>query len=135
MYEDLIKRLRYAVTYDPRIVVQDCKDAADIIEELQTYADLYEYISSLSLKLARSVLEAWPKWIPVSDRLPEPNTRVIGFMAWKGITVIEYQNGKWYSIDHLQPLPDEAVTHWMSLPKPPKEDEAEEADAEAEEGE
>ena len=63
------------------------------------------------------------KWIPVAERLPEQNTRVIGFMAWKGITAIEYQNGKWYSIDHLQSLPNEAVTHWMPLPKPPKDGE------------
>ena len=40
-----------------------------------------------------------PKWIPVTERLPEQNTRVIGFMAWKGITAIEYQHGKWYSIE------------------------------------
>ena len=65
-----------------------------------------------------------PKWIPVTERLPENNTRVIGFMAWKSMTAIERQHNKWYSIDHLEPLPDEAVTHWMPLPEPPKEDEA-----------
>lgn len=63
------------------------------------------------------------KWIPVTERLPEEYTRVIGFMAWKAMTAIEYQNGKWYSIDHLEPLPDEAITHWMPLPEPPKEEE------------
>lgn len=75
-------------------------------------------------------LEAMPaadvqpvKWISVAERLPEQNTRVIGFMAWKGITAIEYQHGKWYSIDHLQSLPNEAVTHWMPLPEPPKDGE------------
>ena len=62
-----------------------------------------------------------PKWIRVDERLPEQNTRVIGFMAWKGVTAIEYQNGHWYSIANLQPLPNEAVTHWMPLPDPPKE--------------
>ncbi len=60
------------------------------------------------------------KWIPVTEMLPEQNTRVIGFMAWKGITAIEYQHGKWYSTDHLQSLPNEAVTHWMPLPEPPE---------------
>ena len=60
-------------------------------------------------------------WIPCSERLPREYTRVIGYMAWKAMTAIEYQHGKWYSIDHLEPLPDEAVSHWMPLPKPPKE--------------
>lgn len=107
-YDELIKKLRGCVGFRCR----DCElkneevcnpilmeQAADAIEELQK-----------------------PKWIPVSERLPEQNTRVIGFMAWKGITAIEYQHGKWYSIDHLQPLPNEAVTHWMPLPEQPKEE-------------
>lgn len=62
-----------------------------------------------------------PRWIPVTERLPEEYTRVIGYMAWKAMTTIEYQHGRWYSIDHLEPLPDEAVSHWMPLPQPPKE--------------
>ena len=62
-----------------------------------------------------------PKWIPCSERLPLEYTRVIGYMAWKAMTAIEYQHGRWYSIDHLEPLPDEAVSHWMPLPQPPKE--------------
>ena len=62
-----------------------------------------------------------PKWISVKDRLPEEYTRVIEYMAWKAMTAIEYQNGKWYSIGHLEPLPDAAVTYWMPLPEPPEE--------------
>lgn len=61
------------------------------------------------------------RWIPVTEELPREYERVIGYMAWKAMTAIEYQHGRWYSIDHLEPLPDEAVSHWMPLPKPPKE--------------
>lgn len=66
-------------------------------------------------------IEPEQRWIPCGERLPEEYTRVIGYMAWHAMTVIEYQHGRWYSIDHLEPLPDEAVSHWMPLPKPPKE--------------
>ena len=62
------------------------------------------------------------KWIPCGERMPEEYTRVIGYMAWHAMTAIEYQHGRWFSIDHLEPLPDEAVSHWMPLPKPPKEE-------------
>ena len=34
MYDDLAKRLRYAASYDERIVIETCKEAADAIEEL-----------------------------------------------------------------------------------------------------
>lgn len=120
MYEELVKRLRRCEQFKCRECeyeqIMGCRaklnsEAADAIEELEACADFYEHTSAMGLKLARSVLEAWPKWIPVSDRLPEEYTRVIGFMAWKAMAAIEYQNGKWYSIDHLAPLPDEAVTH------------------------
>lgn len=66
-------------------------------------------------------LKAQQRWIPVTERMPVEYTRVIGYMAWKAMTAIEYQHGRWYSIDHLEPLPDEAVSHWMPLPQPPKE--------------
>ena len=139
MYEDLAKRLRdvagggreekcdscpYAEEY-PCCV--DCleklhKQAADAIEELSMKLHGDEAaIAGMKREIERMVVADKPRWISVQERLPEENTRVIGFMAWKGITAIEYQHGKWYSIDHLQPLPDEAVTHWMQLPTPPKE--------------
>lgn len=67
-------------------------------------------------------LEPEPQWIPCSERLPREYTRVIGYMAWKAMTAIEYQHGRWYSIDHLEPLPDEAVIAWMPLPTPYREE-------------
>ena len=106
MYDELVKRLRDMAQSDGNIksnyIGLSLLQAADAIEKLSD----------------RNV----GKWIPVTERLPEEYTRVIGFMAWKSMTAIEYQNGKWYSIDHLEPLPDEAVTHWMPLPQPPKEE-------------
>lgn len=110
-YEILLNQLRDPIrlsfcTESDAVLI---KEAADAIEELQNKLNLWRQ-------------DKIRRWIPVSERLPEQNTRVIGFMAWKGITAIEYQHGKWYSIDHLQPLPNEAVTHWMPLPEPPKED-------------
>lgn len=32
--DDLIKRLRWCASYDPQIVIQDCNEAADVIEVL-----------------------------------------------------------------------------------------------------
>ena len=111
-YDDLISKLCERAPRCPDTEAKLMAEAANAIADL-----------IFALKASNDVIvNNKPKWIPVAERLPEQNTRVIGFMAWKGITAIEYQHGKWYSIDHLQPLPDEAVTHWMPLPQPPKEE-------------
>lgn len=82
-----------------------------------------EWVKNALRKLpAADVIERKREWIPVTERLPEEYTRAIGYMAWKAMTAIEYQNGRWYLVDHLAPLPDKAVTHWMPLPKPPEEE-------------
>ena len=82
---------------------------------IEHYNKMAERLTELEYLLAEQ------RWIPCSERLPRDNTRVIGYMAWHAMTTIEYQNGRWYSIDHLEPLPAVAVTHWMPLPEPPKE--------------
>ena len=108
------------------------KAARDVLSALAIrhfeLSDLFKiYIKALEdadaeiLKIPAVDVASVTGWIPVTERLPKECTRVIGFMAWKAMAAIEYQNGKWYSIDHLSPLPDEAVTHWMPLPEPPKE--------------
>lgn len=55
-------------------------------------------------------------WIPVAERLPEENTPVLTFRA-NGMEIEFQWNGKW-DYDEITPF---HVTHWMPLPKPPKE--------------
>lgn len=63
MYDDLVKRLRDAASYDERIVIETCKEAADAIENTskayQMMAEAYE------AEVTKS------NWIPVTERLPE----------------------------------------------------------------
>ena len=57
--------------------------------------------------------KAETKWIPVSERNPEKTGRYL--VACEGIrgTVIRVYKDGWSSLQE--------VTHWMPLPKPPKE--------------
>ena len=57
-------------------------------------------------------------WISVKDRLPEEKQRVIVRCSKVGTTVGWILWGKWMT-DLGRGCSD--VTHWMPLPKPPKE--------------
>ena len=56
-----------------------------------------------------------PKWIPVTERLPEENTEVLAYRE-SGISVEFRWNTHW-DYDEFSDYP---VTHWMPLPEPPK---------------
>ena len=70
-----------------------------------------------------------PKWIPVSERLPDTAERVLVCKTWLGqVYKPEYgyyqdypnQKGCWYVLTEFGYYPQREVTHWMPLPQPPK---------------
>jgi hypothetical protein len=64
--------------------------------------------------------EQVPRWIAVSERLPEPNEPVLIYTEMLGRHVASVdEEGEWfcdYGGEWL--FPD--VTHWMPLPEPPE---------------
>ena len=71
-----------------------------------------------------------PRWIPVTERLPEYGVRVLATDMYEGDdytgiwTREEYKDdadGCWYD-DHGWWHAIDDVTHWMPLPEPPKEE-------------
>ena len=132
MYEKLVESLRNCVADDNGCCFrcpEDCngpcqenlmKQAADAIEELQ--AQLM-YSNDAAKKIAEKV----PKWIPVTERLPDlyedvqilfPNNQAAGF--YDGCGWCTYTGDTWYSMvgeEEVKP------THWAKkLPEPPKEE-------------
>ena len=65
-----------------------------------------------------------PKWIPVTERLPEAGERVLCYCRANIYEVMKMRtDGDWVHNDQVY---DSAymsgfVTHWMPLPEPPKE--------------
>lgn len=114
MYDELVKRLRKraeAFDYDGWVeTASDYEKAADAIEKLSK-----------------------PKWIPVTERLPEerinPYTTdfeyVLCSTIWGDVRPFKYgtQIGQkeahfWNGAGYV----DAYITHWMPLPEPPKEE-------------
>ena len=65
------------------------------------------------------------RWIPVEERLPENRQDVLFYQKDGFIYCAEYNEGSklmppYWSIDH-DCWEAKDVTHWMPLPKPPKE--------------
>ena len=65
------------------------------------------------------------RWIPVTKRLPNVFEGVLAYCPKRRNTYLLYNNarGEWHFFDKTVAgaLLDEAVTHWMPLPKPPEE--------------
>ena len=79
--------------------------ALDVINQQETeYNELYELVESYRKSSA---------WIPVNEKLPQRNGRHL--VVCKGIRkpVIRFYDNGWSSLQE--------VTHWMPLPKPPKD--------------
>lgn len=90
-------------------------------EERRQYAeigDLEDEVAALRSKV--------PRWIPVSERLPEDGNDVLVRYRYghKTVCVVAYRvsgNDCWtMSVGDCFDFPDEQATHWMPLPEPPE---------------
>ena len=97
MYEELVTRLR---SHSGRALNKTLDEAADAIE-----------------KLEKSI----PRWIPATERLPEPGWYLVRCNeVHKHVhRISHYYNSAWHENSNNI---TEFVTHWISLPEPPKEE-------------
>ena len=85
--------------------IQMCQEAADALEQLQAENE----------KLKAQV----PRWIPVEERLPMPDENPVLVYDYSGVGMAWYSSTMgWMYRTGLGCLD---ITHWMPLPKAPKE--------------
>ena len=127
MYDELVKRLRneaeterYLLPHSDNGTAALLDNAADAIEELSADCDMYR--KGMTDEHNRAAKLAWDKehcWIPVTERLPEENAPCIVYNKYYGPMVGWRVDGERFRIPGSR-FPDHP-THWMTLPKPPKE--------------
>ena len=80
----------------------------------------YDETDTLTDNAMRALWEKIPRWIPVTERLPdEYEVVMVGWAGRRDIGKGYLFNGKWH--DPLACMPDvNQPTHWMPLPAPPE---------------
>ena len=73
-----------------------------------------------AMNMAIAALREQPSWIPVDERLPEPDTDVLARRSIGTMDVEVYHEDEvaWTWDGYSKGF----VTHWMPLPEPPKEE-------------
>lgn len=119
MYEELVKRLRDRAKREDDYYKHGgdiINEAADAIEELSREYESIAASLNESVELVRKLQQ--PRWIPVSERLPEDSGDYLVHDSCGNIfqnffgTVVK----RWSARDGM-------ITHWMPLPDPPEEEE------------
>ena len=127
--DELIKRLRNCATQAAPCKTCDMmenvsctdtlmKQAADAIEELSQDLD--------SMNEANIALYgALPRWIPVTEQLPEVRTWVLCFCRANSFDVFRMTDEGHWQYGNRSIYMKGYVTHWMPLPTPPTAEEGE----------
>ena len=125
MYEELIKRLRHDAGQIRKGSAFFTAKQADLWDEAA------DAIEKLVLELDKASNSGGKtSWIPVTERLPEKDGPVLvyyGFDHGNGFGKMFTQVLDYYATDRMPRFQNEGmmnlkVTHWMPLPKPPKEE-------------
>ena len=83
-------------------------------------AEMQEFIKQLPVADVQPISQ----WISVKDRLPENDVEVMLYDTDCGVVLGWYDDEiEDFATEFISPL--DAVTHWMPLPEPPKDGDAE----------
>jgi hypothetical protein len=82
-------------------------------------AAVNEYVAELELENER--LRLVPRWIPVTERLPEAKTSVLAHSTESGVLLAAHWDGGWRVLSAAGIIRYDGVTHWMPWPAPPTE--------------
>ena len=86
--------------------------------ELLADSEYLSYEAKADHLIANGVTIA--KWIPVTERLPEDEKKVLCILDDGFFCILEWKSWDWLWDDGHNVYAEKDVTHWMPLPEPPK---------------
>lgn len=93
----------------------------ELVKRLNAYSAEHENHGGITAEAADAIEElSKPRWIPVTERLPDAGERVLCYCRANIYEVMKMRtDGDWvYDTNHV--YMHSFVTHWMPLPTPPK---------------
>lgn len=140
MHDELIKNLRLCSQCDFGQNCNECTQertdkfccdellhqAAEAIEELQKdlerskdYNAFWQHEAEETLKKFQVAISNKPRWIPVTERLPDVGKDVLCFCR-ANISLVLGRDGNLWREGADRYYMSGFVTHWMPLPEPPE---------------
>lgn len=94
----------------------------EIVKMGMMFEDSKRYSGRLELKLREAT-----RWIPVAEQLPKDRGDVLAVVFWHEVWQVKTawcipERKQWHVNIGFCDRTDIQVSHWMPLPKPPKED-------------
>lgn len=153
-YEGLVKALRENAEWAegniwevPIMLPDNLKQAADAIEELLAYADLYKGLTEKGQTVARKLIDAYPKWIKIESRpmaeeerkewsehigydieyedaiiytseLPDDGQEVLVCNKWGHVWIDTFSDDPDYGVGFEENGDMDGIIAWMPKPKP-----------------
>lgn len=117
-YSELVKRIRKQAIYLPEKFSKN----AELLDVLMKAADAIEKLDNWWAQADKLIkMLEMPRWIPVTERLPEERTDVLTMTADCDFYVCDFIP----SVRQFWTIPGDDlhiddITHWMPLPTPPR---------------
>lgn len=122
MYDELVKQLREC-TAEMNGEKTLWHQAADVIEELQKdlerskdFEAFWQHEAEEALKKFQVAISNKPRWIPVTERLPEDRKMVLATIDGV-VRIAFYGNYMWEEVETYSIF---YPTHWMPIPQVPE---------------
>ena len=126
---DLVADLRTCLRGECSTCGHECGNADCLDRIIEDAADRLDELVDRCARYAEeiAVLRERQRWIPVTERLPEDRSNVLVVAYWHerwGVYMgwCAPERAKWSVHVGIGDRDDVAVTYWMPLPEPPKED-------------